>query len=120
MRGELDVVAEALVAEEDIERDDAPVGVPLAGLRKIRGRVDDDGRVLRGQVHAPARPAARCRAATIESSSSSFVMISATPTLSSSASSAVLAEPVRQTIPVSGHTSLTARATSALSSPGSR
>ncbi len=50
VRRELDVVAEALVAEADVERDDPPVGEPLRCLGEIGRRVDDDRGVLGGQL----------------------------------------------------------------------
>jgi hypothetical protein len=50
-RRELDVVAVALVAEEDVERHDAPVRKALGASGKVGGRVEDDRRVLGGEVH---------------------------------------------------------------------
>src|SRR5204863_8394502 len=69
VRAELDVVAVALVAESNVERDDAPVRKALPRVREVRRRVEDDGRVLGCQLHA-ACPAASWIAATISSRSS--------------------------------------------------
>ena len=51
VRAELDVVAEALVAEADVERDDAPVREALRRVREVGRRVEDDRGVLARQVH---------------------------------------------------------------------
>src|SRR4051812_13398005 len=64
--GDVDAVLEALVAEEDVERDDAPVGEAVGRVGEVSGRVEDDRRVLCGQVHGAA---ASTIAATIASSS---------------------------------------------------
>ena len=56
-RPELDVVAVALVAEADVERDDAPVRETARRLGKVGGRVDDDRRVPGGQLHGIIRRA---------------------------------------------------------------
>ena len=49
-RIEVDVVAEALVAEAHVERDDAPVREALGCLGEVGGRVEHDRRVLGGQI----------------------------------------------------------------------
>ena len=67
---ELDVVAVALVAEADVERHDAPVGEALRCVGEVRGRVEDDRRVLGGE--SPSAAAAARIASTISSSSWSF------------------------------------------------
>ena len=59
VRAELDVVAEALVAEADVQRHDAPVREALRRLGEVGGRVEDDRRVLGGQLHV--RPPRRVR-----------------------------------------------------------
>ena len=50
-RRELDVVAVALVPEEDIERDDAPVRETVRSFGEIGGGVEDDRGVLRSEIH---------------------------------------------------------------------
>ena len=70
VRVELDVVAEALLAEADVERDDAHVREADLGVGEVGRRVEHDRRVLAGQVHPAtfASPARRI-APTITSSS---------------------------------------------------
>ena len=74
-RLQVDVVAEALVAEADVERDDPPVREAAGRLGKVGGRVEHDRRVLGGQVHegdstrlGRGGPPARWIASTISSS----------------------------------------------------
>ena len=67
-RRDLDVVPPALVAEANVERHDAPVREPFGGVWEVGGRVEDDRRVRRGEVHA-SLAATLLIAATISSSS---------------------------------------------------
>ena len=71
VRVELDVVAEALGAEADVERDDAQVREALLGVGEVGGRIEDDGRVLvrQHQVGAPVAGRAAARTAPTISSS---------------------------------------------------
>src|SRR6185503_15443159 len=62
---EIDVVAKALVAEEDVQRHDTPVRETLGSLGEIGGRIEDDRSVLSCEVHQ----AAFLIASTISSSS---------------------------------------------------
>ena len=72
-RAEVDVVAEALLAEADVQRHDAPVRVARRALGIVGGRVEDDRRVGGGQLHSLGeRSAAVWIASTIRSSSSSL------------------------------------------------
>ena len=54
-RLEVDVVAEELVAESDVERHDAPVRMALRRVREIGRRVQHDRRVVGSQVHEHGR-----------------------------------------------------------------
>ena len=47
-RADVDVVPQGLAVEQDVERDDPHVGVPLAGVEEIRRGVEDDRRVAPG------------------------------------------------------------------------
>src|SRR4051812_19941675 len=75
VRRQVDAVAVALGAEVDVERNDTPVREVLARVGEIRRRVEDDRRVLGREVHE----AACSIAATISSSSWSFVRQAAAP-----------------------------------------
>ena len=74
-RREIDAVPEALRAEVDVERHDAPVDEAVARVGEVRRRVEHDRRVQRGEVHG----AACFSASTISSSSWSFVRHAAAP-----------------------------------------
>jgi hypothetical protein len=60
-RADVDSVAQALVAEADVERHDAPVREAVGGVGQVGRRVEDDRRVLGGEPQ-PATAAA-CRMA---------------------------------------------------------
>ena len=55
-RAEVDVVAQALVAETDVERDDPPVGKALDRLREVGRRVEHDRGVVGVQLHQRRLP----------------------------------------------------------------
>src|SRR5206468_3143079 len=94
---ELDIVAEALRAEADVQRHHAPVREALRRLRKVRGRIDDDRGVRARQFHAARAPTARRIAATISSSSWSFDRHATAPASWRASTSRRLADAVRQT-----------------------
>src|SRR3954452_22667366 len=71
-RVDVDAVAQAFVAEADIERHNAPVRQAVGRVGKVGGRVEDDRRFLDGEVQ-PVTAAAWRIAATISSSSWSFI-----------------------------------------------
>src|SRR5205823_4174710 len=102
----LDVVAEALVAEADVERHDPEVREALRCVWKVGGRIEDDGGVLDAQVHAAA---ARRTESTISFRSTSFVRQLTAPAAIRSSISPADTDAVRQTTRVPGHASSTAR-----------
>jgi len=55
LRSELDVVAEALVAKADVERNDPPVREALGRVGEVGRRVDDDRGVLGVEVQCPVQ-----------------------------------------------------------------
>ncbi len=118
MRAELDVVAIALVAEADVQRDHAPVREALRRLREVGRRVENDGGVLRGQVHEGSRPPARRIAPTISSRSWSFVRQATAPASSRAFISRRFAEAVSATTLVPGQLATTALVAWTPSSPG--
>src|SRR5215471_12416715 len=85
-RIDVDAVAQALVAETDVERHDLPVWKAIGGVRQIGRRVEDDRRVLGGESQ-PATAAACRIAATISSSSWSFVRQATAPASTSASRS---------------------------------
>src|SRR4029079_1754317 len=100
-RIDVDAVAQALVAEADVERHDAPVREAFGGVRQVGRRVEDDRGVLGGELQ-PATAAACRMAATISSSSWSFMRQATAPASRSASRSASSAEAVRATIATPG------------------
>ena len=119
VRVELDVVAEALFAEADVQRHDAHVRIADLGVREVGCRVEHDGGVLEREVHWRNSPAERI-AATISSSSWSLRRQATAPAAISASSSRGLAEAVRQTTATLGQSSASAIVVSTPSMPGSR
>src|SRR5581483_8673840 len=121
-RGELDVVAEALLAEPDVERDEPPVRVPGRPLREVRRRVEDDRGVRGVEQHqdVAAEPAASRTAATRTSSGSSLPTTATAPASSIPSTSRSPAAAVRPTIATSGHAARTRSVTFTPSRPGRR
>ena len=74
----VDTVPVTVGPEVDVQRDDAPIRVVILRVGEICSRVDDDRRVLRGELH-PAPSAARFTASTMSSSSWSFVRHAVAP-----------------------------------------
>ena len=97
VRPELDVVAEALVAEANVERHDPPVGKALRRVWEVGRRVEDDRCVACVELHYPAgvMPAAPRIAATISSRSSSLLRQATAPASRRAWRSRMFAEAVR-------------------------
>src|SRR6185295_1363410 len=103
----------------DVERHDTHVREADLSVREIRGRVEDDRRVLAREGHRCELPALRI-AETISSSGWSLRRQSTAPAAMSASSSRGLADAVRQTTATFGQASGKAMVVSTPSIPGSR
>ena len=122
VRAEFDVVAEALVAEADVERHDAHVGEALGRFGEVGRRVEHDRGVRRRQVHAVVSATAAARIAPTITSRAWSLRQAGDRAGGEQRRLALIgsADAVRQTTRAPGHSASTAVVASTPSRPGIR